>query len=114
MTGARVTTMTLPIHHARDWLARYEGPGDGSAYDAEAVRSTARTITLQLGDAALADMISDALYYSEEMDRENTGDRDYRPPARTLLRTLERLGFTWSRRGFTITDLEPPAELVRN
>lgn len=104
------TTVTLPIHHARDWSARYDG-AEGFAYDLEIVRSSARTITLELGPHALADMISDALYYSEEMDRDATGDRDYRPPARTLLRTLQRLGFSWQRRGFSITDVVVPAEL---
>lgn len=107
--SARVTTVTLPIHHARDWSARYDGV-EGFAYDLEILRSTARTITLELGEHALADMISDALYYSEEMDRDATGDRDYRPPARTLLRALERLGFTWSRRGFAVdVTFVPPA-----
>lgn len=97
-----VTTLRLPRKHATDWLSRYDGPDTGE-YDAEQVSSTERTVTLSLGDNALRDLISDALYYAEEMDRENTGDIDYRPPARALLRALDRLGVTWTRRGFTIT-----------
>lgn len=97
------TTLRLPRKHAADWLARYDGPDDGSDYDAEQVAATTRTITLALGQHALRDLISDALYYAEEMDREATGDVDYRPPARTLLRALDRAGITYTRRGFTIT-----------
>ena len=96
------TTLRLPRKHATDWLARYDGPDTGD-YDAEQVSSTERTVTLRLGGNALRDLVSDAVYYSEEMDRENTGDIDYRPPARALLRALDRLGVTWTRRGFTIT-----------
>lgn len=96
------TTLRLPRKHASDWLSRYDGPEDGE-YDATAVAGTARTITLELGDNALRDLISDALYYAEEMGPDNTGDLDYRPPARTLLRALERLDIVYTRRGFSVT-----------
>lgn len=110
-TRQNTATLTLPTKHAADWLARYDGPEDGSPYDAEQTAHTARTITLDLGPHALADLVSDALYYSEEMDREATGDRDYRPPARALLRALERVGVTYTRRPgtFTVTVTGTPA-----
>ena len=38
------------------------------------------------------------------MDPSNTGDIDYRPPARTLLRALDRLGVKYTRgRSYTVT-----------
>lgn len=90
------TTIKLPAKHARDWLNRYDGP------DAAEVASTARTVTLELGDNALADLISDAHYYAEEMDPANTGDIDYRPAARACLRGIEGAGIAYSRRGFDV------------
>lgn len=96
-------TLKLPAKHATDWLSRYDGPEDGSEYDAEEVASTARTVTLALGDNALRDLISDALYYAEEMDRDNTGDCDYRPAARACLRGIDRAGITYTRRSFSVT-----------
>lgn len=96
-------TLKLPLKHAQDWASRYDGPEDGSDYDLKIVEGTARTITLELGDHALRDLISDALYYAEEMDREATGDVDYRPRARTLVRAIDRAGIRYTRRRFSIT-----------
>jgi hypothetical protein len=90
-------TVKLPAKHATDWLARYDED------DAEGVAWSARTITLSLSDAALRDLISDATYYAEEMDRDNTGDIDYRPAARRCLAALRRQGIGWTRRHFTVT-----------
>lgn len=97
-----MNTIKLPRKHAQDWLARYDGPDCGE-YDAREVSRTARTITLELGDNALRDLISDALYYAEEMDRDNTGDLDYRPAARACLRGIDRIGIGYDRgRGYTV------------
>lgn len=79
--------------HAEDWLARCE-----AAEEATVIGGTARTITLELTDAALEDLIADATYYAEEMGPDNTEDLDYRPAARACLRALVRAGVTWSRR----------------
>ena len=98
----KTTTLTLPSKHATDWLSRYDGPDSGE-YDAEAVKHTARTVTLRLGSHALLDLISDSLYYAEEMDRDATGDHDYRPAARACLRGLDRAGVRYARRGYTVT-----------
>lgn len=98
----KVMEIRLPLKHAQDWLSRYDGPEDDSEYDAAIVATTTRTITLELGPRALADLISDAHYYAEEMDPSNTGDRDYRPAARACLRGIERAGIRYTRRGFNI------------
>lgn len=87
MTTDQTITIKLPRKHAQDWASRC-----GDEYDTEEVDQTERTITLRLTPAGLADMISDARYYAAEMDPANTGDIDYRPPARTLLGALERKG----------------------
>lgn len=78
----------LPKTHALDWHSRTDFPTSVEA-------TTARTVTLALSPEALDDLVGDALYYAAEMDRENTGDRDYRPAARACLRALTRLGVTW-------------------
>lgn len=92
------TTVVLPGKHARDWLSRYDGD------DAEQVAHSARMVTLRLSPAALRDLISDALYYAEEMGPDNTGDVDYRPAARTCLSGLERAGIRYIiRTGFSVT-----------
>lgn len=83
--------------HARDWLGRCD------EYEAEEVEGSARTVTLRLDEEALRDLISDALYYSEEMSPENTGDIDYRGPARSCLAALGRAGVRWTRRPGTFT-----------
>lgn len=93
-----MTSLRLPAGHAQDWLGRCD-----AADDATVVAHTERTLTLDLPDASLADLIADALYYAEEMGPVNTGDIDYRPKARTLLRALERLGVTYTRRPGTYT-----------
>lgn len=92
MTDPTTTTLRLPIAHAQDWLSRCAEEG------ATVVEQTARTITLELDDTNLQDMISDATYYAECMGPEETGDADYRPKARTLLRALERLGVEYDTR----------------
>ena len=79
------TTLRLPLRHAQDWLARC-----GEDLGAEEVAQTARTVTLTLPPAALADIVSDARYYAEEMGPDNTGDFDYRPAARRCLASIER------------------------
>ena len=83
----------LPAGHARDWMDRL-----GEEAGATVLAETKRTITLDLPDDALRDLIGDAIYYAEEMDPTNTGDADYRPKARTLLRALDKRGVTWDRR----------------
>ena len=93
--------LRVPRRHAQDWHSRYDEDG------AELVDVTARTATFEFDDAALADLISDALYYAEEMHGENTGGVDYRGPAETLLRALGRQGYTWTRRGFSVTVTAP-------
>lgn len=89
-------TVKLPARHALDWLGRYDGG------DAGVVEATARTATLNLGDDALRDLISDSHYYAEEMAPDNTGDVDYRPAARRCLAAIECAGIKYTRRGFTI------------
>jgi hypothetical protein len=95
----------LPAGHARDWMDRL-----GEEAGATVAVETTRTITLNLPDDALRDLISDALYYVEEMDPANTGDVDYRPKARTLLQALDRAGVKWERRRgtFLVTLTERP------
>lgn len=88
------TPLRLPAGHALDWFQRSGEEHEGASI----VSQTARTVTLDLPDAALADLISDAIYYAEEMDRENTGDADYRGKAHTALRALGKHGVIWERR----------------
>lgn len=98
------------VRHALDWQMRYDGPDEGERV-ATVTAITARTITLDLNDEALRDLIADAVYYSEEMSPGNTGDIDYRPAARACLRALERAGVRWTRRpgGFSVT-LDHPSD----
>lgn len=90
-------TLRLPAKHAMDWLSRYDGEG------AEALCVKPRSCLLSLNREALEDLISDAIYYAEEMDPSNTGDIDYRPAARRCLAAIEREGVTFSRNGFSVT-----------
>lgn len=97
-------TITLPRKHAWDWQSRFDGDADApDGYGVTVEKVTARTITLSLTNAALADLISDAHYYAEEMDRDNTGDIDYRPAARRCIAGIERAGINYTRRGFSVT-----------
>lgn len=95
----QITTLRLTaVKHAADWRSRYDGEA------ADIVDQTPRTITLQLDADALADLVSDSLYYAEQMGPDNTEDIDYRPAARACLRALERAGVTW--------DLHPRSTVV--
>ncbi len=94
-------TLTLrAAKHALDWAARFDTPADS---EADVVHQTARTVTLDLTDDALADLVADALYYAEEMGPDNTGDFDYRPAARACLRAIDHAGITWTRRPGTFS-----------
>jgi hypothetical protein len=99
------TTLKLPRKHADDWASRL-----GDELDAEVLDATKRTITLKLTDAALCDLIGDAVYYSQEMGPDNTGDGDYRPAARRLLAALDRQGVRYMRRQFIVTLIKGDAE----
>ncbi len=98
MTTTDTRTFVFPAKHASDWAGRC---GDDE-FVLNVISQTSRTITLELNDAALRDLISDTHYYAEEMGRSNTGDIDYRPAARTLLKAFDRLGITYERKGFHI------------
>lgn len=101
-------TIKLPALHALDWLGRWDGP-DGAEPQAQVVHQTARTVTLELADADLRDLISDATYYAEEMGPSNTGDTDYRPAARRCLAAIEKLGIRYTIRHFSVTLLDDEA-----
>lgn len=95
-------TLSLPRKHTADWLARYEGASEAEG-GVEVLSRSTRTIALALSDAALTDLISDALFYAHEMGPDATGDgRDYRASARALLRAMERAGVTYSHRDYAV------------
>lgn len=93
-------TLKLPITHVQDWISR--GLAEDTGCEVSPVAHTARTITLTFNRHAIEELIADAVYYAEEMGPGNTGDVDYRPRARALLRALGTAGVCWTRRGFSI------------
>jgi hypothetical protein len=80
-----VPTLVLPGKHASDWLDRL-----GNDLGARVVTSSDRTITLDLTDKQLADLIADAEFYAECMRPADTGDIDYRPAAKRLLAAINK------------------------
>ena len=75
----------LPAKHARDWQDRL-----GGDLGSTVVAESARTITLDLPPAALADFIEDAALYATEMHGEWTAGVDYRPAARRCLAAIAK------------------------
>lgn len=101
MTTTPATTRTITLRaakHAVDWLGRCER-------SVRVVEQGACSITLELDDAALRDLINDSLYYAEEMGPDNTDDVDYRPAARRCLVALTSAGLSWRRRSDFMVEL---------
>lgn len=82
----------LPKKHALDWFARCADEYD----NCKIVSDTARTITLELTPEGLSDLISDTIYYIDEMGPDNTGDIDYRPAARRCLNAIHKAGIRYT------------------